>query len=110
MTTGHALKIEGQRDSLLPLMDDERTIFDRIIASYPPGTELSINDVRDRLNDSGIPDSARGGLFSRAVKHGLLTPLVITINGHRQHVTVPSTGTSARTAHVRVYVRTEVQP
>lgn len=109
MTTGHALKIEGQQDSLLMLLD-EPARFDHIIAAYPPGTELSINDIRDQLDAAQIPVKARGGLFSRAVHAGLLRPLTFTVGGHRQNVTVPSTGESAHAAHVRVYIRTEVQP
>lgn len=110
MTTGHALKTQGQQDSLLMLLDDDRAIFDRIITAYPPGTELSINDVRDQLDEAGVPVKARGGLFSRAVHAGLLEPRVVVIGGQRVHVTVPSTGESAHHAHVRIYTRTTKEP
>lgn len=102
-----ALAEAGQQRSLSILLADDLANFDRIIASYPVGTELSINVVRSQLDAVGIPESSRGGLFSRAVKAGLLAPAVVRHRGREYPVTEPSTGRSAHSAHVRVYVRTE---
>jgi hypothetical protein len=78
----------------------------RAIADVEPGTEFSVNLVRDQLDAAGVPAAPRAGLFDRAVAAELIEP-VNAVAGHRiLAVTEPSTGRSARGARVRVYRRT----
>lgn len=107
---GQDLKVQGQQDSLLDLLQDHAAAFFDVMRSIPPGTVLSINDIRGSLDAAGIPAAARGGMFAKAVKAGLLEPEVIEHAGHRIPVTVPSTGASAHAATVRVYRRVGGEP
>jgi len=104
-TETRALADAGQQQSLAILLEDDVANFDRIIRSYEPGTHLSINTVRKQLDALGIPDSSRGGLFSRAVKAGWIAQLTVAAGDREFPVTEPSTGRSAHNAHVKVYVR-----
>lgn len=104
---GRALADAGQQQSLAFLLDEDKANFDRVIASYPVGTQLSINTVRSQLDAVGIPESSRGGLFSRAVKAKVLAPAVVAHGGREYPIDEPSTGRSAHNARVRVYVRTD---
>lgn len=106
-TEGRARAEAGQQMSLSILLADDHANFDRIICSYPVGTELSINTLRSQLDAVGIPPSSRGGLFSGAVNRGLLAQAVFVHRGREYPVTEPSTGRSANAAHVKVYVRTD---
>ncbi len=106
-TEGRALAEAGQQQSLSILLQDDLAAFERIIASYKVGTEISINTVRSQLDAVGIPASSRGGLFSGAVKAGLLAQATFVHRGREYPVTEPSTGHTAHAAHVKVYVRTD---
>lgn len=108
-TPAQDLKAQGQQDSLLGLLDDGER-FLGIVAAYEPGTTLSVNDLRGQLDAAGIPDSARGGLFAKAVKAGLLVKETILHAGRDIAVTVPSTGLSAHAATVQVYRRPWLAP
>ncbi|EYR64658.1 hypothetical protein N866_07030 [Actinotalea ferrariae CF5-4] len=70
-----------------------------------PGAEFTVNDVREELDDAEIPDRARGGLFAKAVKAGLIRPVVLDVDGERVPKTRASTGATANAARVRVYLR-----
>ena len=104
-TEGQVLADAGQQQSLSILLEEDVANFDRIIRSYKPGTHLSINTVRAQLDALDIPDSSRGGLFSRAVKAGWIRQLTVASGGREYPVTEPSTGRSAHNARVKVYVR-----
>lgn len=96
----------GQRLSLLSLPDVDREAFFRLVRAWPAGEEFTVNDLRPFLDDLGIPNDARGGLFSAATKAGLCWPAVVHADGATYPKTEPSTGASANAARVRVYVRT----
>ncbi|MEE6273492.1 hypothetical protein V2J56_09050 [Georgenia sp. MJ206] len=110
MTTTEAqrLKTEGQQLSLGVLTEDDVAEFDRVIASYPVGRVLSSNTVRPQLDALSIPDSARGGLFHRAIARGLLARATVAgPDGVEYDRFERSSGRSAHNARVRVYVRTD---
>lgn len=102
---GEALKLEGQERSLRSLDDDTVDAFMDLVSQLPAGERLSVNDLRSELDEIGVPERCRGGLFAKAVKAGLLRPLEVQVGTHVYPVRIPSTGTSARTATVRVYER-----
>ncbi|GAB6938336.1 hypothetical protein ACQP60_04315 [Isoptericola variabilis] len=77
-----------------------------VIAAWPKGQTLSVNDVREQLDAIGFPNRARAGLFTRAVSDGLLIP--VFYGGSDDQRTVPSTGHSAHGARVNVYGRTRL--
>jgi hypothetical protein len=85
--------------SLFAVSDTTRQDFERILTLAP--IEFSINDIREYMDWADIPEKVRGGLFSAAVKAGLIVPLMV--QGYPARV--PSTGPSAHTATVRVYRR-----
>ncbi|MHB1063561.1 MAG: hypothetical protein ACYC1Z_03550 [Georgenia sp.] len=107
LTEGARRRDAGQQQSLGILLADDVANFDRIIASYPVGDKVSINLVRSQLDAVEIPESSRGGLFSRAVKGGVLAPATVVAGGQEFPIFEASTGTSANRARVRVYVRTD---
>lgn len=76
-----------------------------VIESIPSGRRFTVNDLRDRLDAANIPASARGGLFARASRLGLIEPVRITAWGVTADVYVASTGDTAHAATVRVYRR-----
>lgn len=101
------LKSAGQARSAGGASVEQLDAFAAAILARPVGVEVSINDLRADLDAAGVPDSARGGLFSRAVKAGLLSPLMVPDGrGGELPVRIPSTGVSAHKATVRVYRRT----
>jgi hypothetical protein len=78
----------------------------RAIADVAAGTEFSVNLVRVRLDNAGIPTTPRAGLFDRAVAAELIEPVNAVVGNRILAVTEPSTGRTARGARVRVYRRT----
>ena len=94
------LKAAGQMASLFGQSDQTRADFEAILALAP--IEFSSNDIRDRLDWADIPESARGGLFSAAIKAGLIVRKM-TVDGYPARI--PSTGPSAHSAFVQIYVR-----
>lgn len=102
------LKQEGQARSVERTYPTGQDAFFAILRTFPVGQLLSVNDLRLRLDGAEIPDSARGGLFAGAVKAGLLEPSMLPdgLGGAVPH-RIPSTGTSAHKATVRVYRRTD---
>jgi hypothetical protein len=107
--TGEALKVAGQEQSLLDVLDETEGRFLHVIDQVSAGTLFSVNLVRSRLDELGVPDKARAALFKQAVAARLIVPVFTpTPMGTQQQVTEPSTGLSAHHAHVRVYARTEV--
>lgn len=97
------LKTQGQERSLAAVSKQTRRDFLRVITSARPGALVSVNDYRDLLEQADIPERARGGLWNLAVARGYLQ-LARHPDGSPR--LIPSTGESARRAHVRVYVRT----
>lgn len=106
----YAARDAGQQASLLSLPEVDRAAFLDVVRAIPPGREFTVNDLRARLDELGIPDKARGGLFHAAVSSGLCKPAVVHAGGATYPKTVPSTGGTANAARVRVYVRTGGDP
>jgi len=86
--------------SLFAVSDTTRQDFERILRWAP--MEFSSNDIREYMEWAFIPETARGGLFSAALKAGLITRKM-TSDGYPARI--PSTGTSAHAAYVQVYRR-----
>ena len=102
-------KTIGQEQSLLALPEVAHETFLRIVDSVTPGSEISVNTLRARLDAAEVPERARGGLFFAATKAGLLEPAFVEADGDRFPKLQPSTGPSAHRAHVRVYRRTKAR-
>lgn len=100
-------RVEGQEASIFDLPELVEASFFEAVRAVPPGERVSVNRLRSRLDAHEVPAGARGGLFARAVKEGWLEPLFVESGGIRVQAREPSTGTSARTATVRLYRRTE---
>lgn len=103
-------KKAGQQLSLLALPEVATETFLRIVDTVVPGTEVSVNTLRDRLDAAEVPERARGGLFSAALKARLLEPVVLTdAAGRSTPYREPSSGASAHRAPVQVYRRTSTR-
>ena len=64
---------EGKRLSVDALTDEARRTFDRILALFiDAGGPFSADDLRYALDAAQIPNSARGGLISGALRRGLI--------------------------------------
>lgn len=111
-TTSRALaaKDHGHQLSIDDLLVDDVEAFLAVIRAVPVGSEFTVNDVRGDLDARAVPDKARGGLFAKAAKAGLIRPAVVVVDGQSYPKTVPSTGQTANAARVRVYVRTGSSP
>ncbi len=94
-----------QQQSIEDVLEPDVDAFMAVIAGVRPGELFTVNDVRASLDAVGIPAKARGGLFSAAGKAGLIAPYTVDVGGRTVQVHVPSTGTSAHAAMVRVYRR-----
>ena len=94
------LKAEGQMRSLFAVSDTTRQDFERILTLAP--TEFSSNDIREYMEWADIPESARGGLFSAAIKAGLIVRKM-TADGPPWRI--PSTDPKTHGAYVQVYRR-----
>lgn len=79
--------------------------FMRIIAELPPRTRFTVNDLRDRLDAAEVPNRKRGGLMFAAEQARLIEAVTVSAWGVDYPVRVPSTGSSAKRATVRVYRR-----
>jgi hypothetical protein len=107
MTAPTDLRNEGQHRSLWPLTDQCREDFMRIVAAIPIGALWSVNSIRPELDLAQIPDKARGGLMSGAIKAGLCEEAREVIEGFGVVVLhVPSTGARTNASGVKVYRRT----
>lgn len=102
---GEALKVEGQERSMQPLDEAMVDAFMDAVGRVPAGERVSVNDMRSTLDKIGVPDRSRGALFAKAVKEGLLIPLMVRVGTGMYPVRIPSTGASAHNATVRVYER-----
>jgi len=107
MSTAVDEKTEGQARSVGRLDETLAQAFLDLVRALPAGAEFSVNDLRDRLDDLGIPPSARGALFNRAVREELIDPLVVMFGSRTFSVIDQSTGRSARRADVKVYRRSD---
>jgi len=95
------LKQAGQMESLWATTPDIWADFVAILADAP--FEQTSNDTRAEMDRKAIPESARGGLYQRALRANLLIRKM-TSDGYPARI--PSTGTSAHAAYVQVYRRT----
>ncbi|GAB2613766.1 hypothetical protein [Pseudactinotalea suaedae] len=102
---GEALKVDGQERSVAGLDPEVINAFMDLVARVPAGERVSVNDLRGALDEIGVPERSRGGLFAKAVKEGLLVPLEVQVAGRIFPARIPSTGVSAHNATVRVYER-----
>ena len=94
------LKQAGQMESLWATTPDIWADFVAILAGAP--YECSSNDTRAAMDRLAIPESARGALYNRALKAGLIVKKM-TSDGYPARIT--STGRSAHAAYVQLYVR-----
>lgn len=83
----------------------ERIVYEAIVA-IAPGQPLSMNDLREKLDDADVPAKPRPGLMRAACRDGLLVPYMIDVAGQTVQASIPSTGASASGAYVKVYRRT----
>lgn len=95
-------KTEGQEASLATLTEQTWDAFKLVLAVVPDGALFTVNTVRVFLDWADIPVSARGGLFARAARAGLMEPALHM--GYQ--LFEPSLGSSANGAGVKVYRRT----
>ena len=84
---------------------DARVVF-AAIAAIAPGQPVSTNDLREQLDEAGVPVTPRPALMRAACRDGLLEPFMIFIAGQKVQAAIPSTGASARGAYVKLYRRT----
>lgn len=96
-------KEAGQAASIAHLSDEAKDAFWAVIHSIALGQIVHISGLRPLLDVAQIPSGSRGGLFSQAVRAGLLTPLM---TGSGWKVSAPSDGASAHGADCRLYTRT----
>jgi hypothetical protein len=94
-------KTEGQEQSLAAVTEQTWAAFTMVLAIVPAGSLFTVNTVRVFLDWADIPVSARGALFARAARAGMMSPA--THMGYELHE--PSLGSSAKGAGVRVYRR-----
>ncbi len=94
------LKAAGQMESLWATTPDIWADFVAILRLAP--IEFSSNDIRKVMDDILIPESTRGGLFSAAIKAGLITRKM-TADGPPWRI--PSTDPKTHGAYVQVYRR-----
>ena len=94
------LKAAGQMESLWSVTPSIWDDFVAILAAAP--TECSSNDTRAECDRLAIPESARGALYNRALKAGLIVKKM-TVDGYPARI--PSTGPIAHCAYVQVYRR-----
>lgn len=99
------LKREGQQASLFDLELSDHDFFMVQITAFRPGAEFSANDIRAALDEKGVPEKSRAGLWAGACKAGLIEPVLRVYKGRPFPATETSTGASARGAQVRIYRR-----
>ncbi|WP_143320096.1 hypothetical protein [Cellulomonas iranensis] len=87
---------------------DELAAFTAIVESIPAGRTFTVNDLRDRLDAAAVPAEKRGVLFTNACRADLIEPVRVSQWGRITDVFVPSSGSSAHRARVRLYRRLPV--
>ena len=95
------LKQAGQMESLWATTPDIWADFVAILADAP--FEQTSNDTRAAMDRKAIPESARGGLYQRALRANLLIRKM-TSDGYPARI--PSTSPKTHAAYVQVYRRT----
>ena len=94
-------KQEGQEQSLGSLTAETWDAFKLVLTTVPAGALFTVNTVRVFLDWADIPIGARGGLFARAARAGMIHPAT-----HLGYTLVePTDGTSGKGAGVKVYRR-----
>lgn len=101
---------QWQESSLIELTQGPEQAFMTVVSSIPPGRRFTVNDIRGRLDAAEIPADQRGALFNRAIAAGLIHKVTVSAWGIDYPVRVRSTGSTAHSATVRVYRRTEPPP
>jgi hypothetical protein len=94
-------KTEGQEQSLATLTEQTWEAFKVVLAIVPPGALFTVNSVRCFLDWADIPVSARGALFARAARAGMMSPAT----QGPYTLMEPTEGTSGKGAGVKVYRR-----
>jgi hypothetical protein len=107
MSTAVDEKTEGQTRSGSRVPEEKVQAFFDSLRAIPVGADVSVNEVRDRLDELAIPTVARAGLFYRAACEGLIEALTLEYAGYATPVKVPSTGRTAHRALVQVYRRSD---
>lgn len=100
-------KLEGIASAAQAVTSYEQGVVFDAIGSRAPGALISTNSLREVLDDAGVAVRARSPLMRSACFAGLLVPHMIDVDGQQVHASVPSTGATAKGAHVKVYRRTE---
>jgi hypothetical protein len=95
--------IPGQGSIFDHLVDDTPVL--NAIRRITPGTEFSINTLREQLDALGYSDKDRPGALRSACKASLCAPVKQVVDGRQVVKKIPSTGASARGAYVTVYRR-----
>ncbi|WP_062516462.1 hypothetical protein [Demequina gelatinilytica] len=110
--TPRDLKRAGQQASVYHLDSREarEAATEAIVTALPAGMVVSVNVIRPELDAANIPNRSRGGLMVIMCSRGHLEPIWTTFRGLDVPVTEPSTGPSAHSAPVRVYIRTAHLP
>jgi hypothetical protein len=94
-------KTEGQEASLATLTEQTWDAFKLVLTIVPDGALFTVNTVRVFLDWADIPQGARGGLFARAARAGMMSP---AMQGPYT-LMEPTEGTSGKGAGVKVYRR-----
>ena len=98
------LKQAGQMESLWATTPDIWDDFVAILTAAP--NEQSSNDTRGAMDAKAIPESARGALYNRAIKAGLIFKKVTSDDkGNVYLARIPSTSPKTHNALVQVYVK-----
>ena len=95
-------KTAGQEASISTLSAATWDNFRRVLECVPIGAMFTVNGLHILLEMADIPKSARGALFARAARAGMMQPAM----SGPYTLQEPSKGTSAKGAGVKVYTRT----
>ena len=105
--TALALKVEGQALASRRATPAHRAAFVAAVRAIPVGRLFTVNDLRARLDDAGVPPAARASLMAAVVRDGLAERAVEVRDGVVYELKRPSSGRSARGADVSAWRRTD---
>jgi len=94
-------KTDGQEVSASALSAATWDNFRRVLECVPIGAMFTVNGLHVLLEMADIPTGARGALFARAARAGMMRPAM----SGPYTLMEPSLGSSAKGAGVRVYRR-----
>lgn len=100
-------KRDGIQRTMSDATADEWEVFLAAVRTIDFVTEFSINDIRNLLERGGVDLSHSSGFFRTACSEGHIEPVTRhdARLGKDVHEKVPSTGMSAKGAHVGLYRR-----